>query len=95
MTEEEAKTKWCPFVRLTGTEQEWHVNRDPSLPSAPSDPQAYRCIASACMAWRWELDHDGTFSTTLSGPDLHVSSRIPNFKPTDRGFCGLAGGPHA
>jgi len=38
MTEDEAKTKWCPFVRAAG----------------PADPASgYLCIGSACMAWRW------------------------------------------
>jgi hypothetical protein len=36
MTEEEAKTKWCPFMRT---------------PHALG-PTANRCIASECMAWR-------------------------------------------
>lgn len=59
MTEEQAKTKWCPFVRLTASQGEWHTSRDPSLPSAPDDTQAYRCIASACMAWRSRHPENG------------------------------------
>lgn len=42
MTEDEAKTKWCPHVRLSG--------RDNRADGA--QPQAVTCIGSACMAWR-------------------------------------------
>ena len=46
-TEEEAKTKWCPFARLTdGAVRGGTYNR--TGPAADLN-----CIASACMAWRW------------------------------------------
>jgi hypothetical protein len=65
LTEEEAKTKWCPFVRLISAVPE----------SAPLDNRgafvtdsAPRCIGSACMAWRvheeWRAD---TLKTTVKG----------------------------
>lgn len=56
MTEEEAKTKWCPQVRY-GAFQEPAANRWKQ--SAPEDqphalnPVPCRCIGSDCMAWRW------------------------------------------
>lgn len=78
MTEDEAKTKWCPFVRMTASQGEWHINRDPSLQSSPQDTQAYRCIASACMAWRAT---DGEMLTRIeTGERVFVAT----------GFCGLA-----
>lgn len=43
MTEAEAKTKWCPFARLS--EMGGTYNR--CGPSANLE-----CIGSACMAWR-------------------------------------------
>lgn len=43
MTEEEAKLKWCPMVRVplafAGT--------------AMANDRSERCIGSACMMWRW------------------------------------------
>ena len=44
MTEQEARTKWCPMVRIGR-------NRYISLPDILSDK--CKCIASGCMMWRW------------------------------------------
>lgn len=56
MTEQEAKTRWCPFVRHAdtggsfnrGSEQDNAVNAGRSQGACPC-----RCIGSECMAWRW------------------------------------------
>lgn len=46
MTEDEAKTKWCPMVRITATKGYEDVdNRGQALGD-------YQCIASDCMMWR-------------------------------------------
>jgi len=49
MTEEEARTKWCPQIRWTSHGEGY------------SDPFENRgsncnCIASDCMMWRWNRD---------------------------------------
>lgn len=62
MTENEAKTKWCPQVRAINEdfENDQASNRTEQA-EAPSgwDCPAYLCIASACMAWRWKLNDHG------------------------------------
>lgn len=49
LTEEEAKTKWCPFARFAFPNGS-SANRD----DHPRCQEHTRCIASACMAWRNE-----------------------------------------
>lgn len=43
MTEDEAKQKWCPFVQAVG-EFGSYTNRGDFKKT---------CLASGCMAWRW------------------------------------------
>lgn len=81
MTEDEAKTKWCPFARVgsfaTGLGS---INRGAhadGIVRRSTLPDEAMCIGSACMAWRW-----------LSEQPIRrgVVAR------TD-GFCGPAGMP--
>lgn len=55
MTEDEARKKWCPFVR-TGLTAGMAVNRHVS--DTPGGVEGVwdetRCIASDCMMWRWK-----------------------------------------
>lgn len=58
MTEEEARKKWCPFVRQSnGPDGTW--NRF-NAASHVSDLENYTCLGSGCMAWRsaWEEHPD-------------------------------------
>lgn len=61
MTEDEAKTKWCPFARVG-------VENDPTAASynrlqedvdGRREPFQTLCIASRCMAFRWLPIRDG------------------------------------
>lgn len=58
LTEEDAKTKWCPFVRyhVRAGEHEISGNR---AELAGMDTSAVTCIASRCMVWTWweKTDH--------------------------------------
>jgi hypothetical protein len=65
MTEDEAKTKWCPQAE----------HRD------------WKCIGSACMAWRWE---EGT--TPCTDGTRIFGDPEGKARPAE-GFCGLAGRP--
>ena len=54
MTEEEAKTKWCPMARVNYTveDSKWQgealTNRGDFLKAGPPD---MLCLASGCMMW--------------------------------------------
>lgn len=107
MTEQDAKTKWCPFARHTaiaarredGTPTTIvNVNRDPdhfmegNLAGAP----VMNCIASSCMAWR-EVVETAVYSKSNGARVLpgHIVLRDSTEKRREvvGGFCGLAGRP--
>lgn len=51
MTPNEAKTKWCPFVRVVPASHDWAFNRDKAV-----DPELRNCIGPDCAVWRWNGD---------------------------------------
>ena len=78
MTEDEAKTKWCPFARVTIRDDiadSWNRFED----GIEAAVDGSHCIASNCMAWRWgkKPSADGV---------LFVEDR-------EHGYCGLASRP--
>jgi len=89
-TEQEARKKWCPQVRVSDGEHYAAENRfcqagkvsspEKSGVMLPEDNEGFnwdRCIASECMMWRWTtvFTHGNTYSQH------------------EQGFCGLAGKP--
>uniref|UniRef100_A0A6M3LSV1 Uncharacterized protein n=1 Tax=viral metagenome TaxID=1070528 RepID=A0A6M3LSV1_9ZZZZ len=52
MTEDEAKTKWCPQARVLSDVGSYNAEY-----VAGRVQPAASCIASACMAWRWTTKH--------------------------------------
>ena len=47
MTEDDAKTKWCPMVRIS-------VDADGLEATNRGDPcNEVHCLGSQCMAWQW------------------------------------------
>lgn len=77
MTEDDAKTKWCPFARLlaetytrqgefqVSTGYSYNRSPDPDEDRAPYLPDGASCIGSSCMAWRWTAQ----MATVTSAPD--------------------------
>lgn len=85
MTESEAKTKWCPFVRAIGDTDVGTMNRWTEDDGGKPNPfgNTNLCIGSACMAWR-VTDNE----CAPSDPDSSIQP-----KPQAAGHCGLAGSP--
>ena len=108
MTEDEAKTKWCPFVRVRGNSDEndpgsWNrldatnAKNDTLEFRVGADMTIVRCIGSACMAWRWEKAITNKVEIQRVVQMMQVGSGYhqidPEFANTEHGYCGLAGKP--
>ena len=78
MTEEEAKTKWCPIVRIA------HENVVANRTDGYGSNDVYKtqcCIASECMMWRWgKIPH-----CFVNGVERE------NYPSSEKGYCGLGG----
>jgi hypothetical protein len=97
MTEDEAKTKWCPMVRMgEGASTD---NRNCEQGVISKDPgkgvQWNCCVASACMIWRWDeygveylARDDQLIETGTGGTSPWKQTGIPA-----SGHCGLGGKP--
>ena len=81
LTEEEARTKWCPYIRIheqpplgIGGPNMYAYNR-------PHNMSSMTCIASECMAWRMLI--------------IENKAREREFGPRVEplGYCGLVGEP--
>lgn len=84
MTEDEAKTKWCPLVRASMTNPQ-----DPNHGHVLNYGRATTaCIGSDCMAWRWQ--HVQT-NKTPPGQAIFPQTE-PVYRRTEDGYCGLANG---
>lgn len=104
MTEDEAKTKWCPHAVASHTNPRNGFDGRGGLAVHP-------CIGSACMAWRWlPLLADEAFKNAVIKAAGDIGDKTENrhkaaahvianraayglpTQPFD-GFCGLAGRP--
>ena len=105
MTEDEAKTKWCPFVRLVflsqadpatyvGNRFEW---TDLELgDELDGQRMSGLCIGSECMAWRWtnspeRIKEHELLNKKGVGQPGRENKPWPEGQPA--GYCGLAGKP--
>ncbi len=84
MTEDDAKTKWCPMCRFANLDNVGPVsNRETFFRGAPNPDT---CIASDCMMWQ-QTDNE-------CEPQQHPkdsSAAMPEPKCYPAGYCGLAG----
>ena len=85
MTEDEAKTKWCPMVRY-GT-QGRNETGGANKPETDAEKRGLACLGSACMMWRWQPK-----MINVSTKNSWVFMR-PTGETTTDGYCGLAGKP--
>lgn len=89
MTEDEARQKWCPFVRETMVIKTG--NPQGIMPPAANmwtmengEEKRAKCIGSDCMAWR-----EKSFQVTdVVGGQVFGEAIDP-----PQGYCGLAGKP--
>jgi len=90
MTEEQAKTKWCPMTRLEGNEEGPFNRMAFSLKrwfkwecTSPYQENAANCIASDCMMWRWQR-------TPERAKEMGRKALSHEYYEED-GYCGLTG----
>ena len=89
MTEEEAKKRWCPMARV-------HISRSLSGSEYYSNNRLAlhdltTCIASGCMAWRWELEWDWAKRIEANRELSKMSLQEVTGMTPREGYCGLAG----
>ena len=99
MTEEEAKKKWCPHVRLGDSAS----NRWSTEVNLGGIAPAQSCIGSGCMAWRWKETFEQMPSKGEATPEkdkpkgegwhyeLVQGSGVWRRSTFVTGYCGLAG----
>jgi hypothetical protein len=104
MTEAEAKTRWCPFVRLTDGTSMYFTNRGEKFGgnTGKNGADAALCLGSACMAWRvatgpsrWSVTRNGETQEYHWNPTGFEGYEKATITPIDNniGYCGLAGRP--
>ena len=82
MTEDQAKTKWCPFANSRSIDRSMGDNQRMATAWLPNedDSESFTicCIGSECMAWRWKERSDFKNESSRKGTSY------------DNGRCGLA-----
>lgn len=85
MTEDKAKTKWCPML------SRGHIANRSSVGGVRED---LSCIGSECMAWRWtnspeRIKEHKLLNKKGVGQPGRENKPWPEEQPA--GYCGLAG----
>lgn len=94
MTENDAKTMWCPFVRMCVTHGDEHMAGFNRIQKATDGIDSFStngpfvCIGSKCMMWRETTKRVSTDPMkSLQEGNLTNKITVPDF------YCGLAGKP--
>jgi len=87
-TEQEAKTKWCPYANVYVAYQGTGAAGNRGLGDGQANTAKALCLASGCMAWR-KVDQVGI------GPNGEKRDRDMDGRTrwVDRGYCGAFGAP--
>lgn len=91
MTEDEAKTKWCPHVVASHTnprQREW-ADGDRE---EPTGPYMHRCIGSDCSQWRRQTVMIDRATNEPAIPGKAALGDL-ELRWSAHGYCGLAGAP--
>jgi hypothetical protein len=80
MTEDKARTTWCPHVRMSHNGS----NRWPNTDDPLGLLFGCECFASRCSQWRWADEQPSGIG--------YQAHNIPHDKNA-LGYCGLAGKP--
>lgn len=94
LTEDRARGKWCPHSRQVAV-----VCNDAPVVAVTANRDAgnhygvenCRCIASECMAWRWEPADAFEARQDAYHDAANIGGLNVIEEPHPRGFCGLAG----
>ena len=93
MTEDEAKTKFCPyqahlnFMQLINASILLSVNKDLNISSIKGLKND--CTASGCMMWRSEKKN----KIHVYGLDVGTIETLVKEQKNPSGYCGLSGKP--
>jgi len=101
VTEDEAKTKWCPFASSRVLEWSSGPNQTTTARFVVGTDEKTQtlCIASACMAWRAgsAIKVPADLATLAAYIREHNVGPLDASRATSRmvetGYCGLAGAP--
>lgn len=101
LTEQQAKTKWCPHARVI----RWETTNEPDRSTdhliggvnrdalgRTKNPGSCRCIAGECMAWRWESVESWNKRPAQPLP-MDDALCEPDTVSWRHGYCGLSGRP--
>lgn len=87
MTEAQAKDCWCPFARSLAIGGAANAVAAVNIATVKGEEYRPPCIASACMAWRW--NSPAAFNQN-TGKWFNPAPE-PSDPEEPRGRCGLAG----